>query len=76
MSQEPNSEDQKSPSDDSKPYVITPEVFLARMTEIANRPMDSEDQHGDADVLMMETLRSLGYDEGIDAFENMDRWYP
>lgn len=53
---------------------MTPDEFAARMKAIDNEG-DWESDHEDADALMCEILRSLGYAEGVAAFEAMDKWY-
>lgn len=54
--------------------IMTPEAFTVNMRNIAQMP-DVEDAHGQADELMCELLRSLGYEEGVKLFERMDKWY-
>lgn len=58
---------------------LTPEDFKEQMEEIAHsgqaRYYDCEPRHRDADMLMCNVLRSLGYGDGIDVFENMGKWY-
>lgn len=58
----------------------SPEEFLTAMTAIKdgtcyNRMYDEEDQHIDADRLMCQVLRSLGYGDGVAIFCDMPRWY-
>ena len=36
---------------------------------------DKEDRHILADKLMMSVLVGLGYSEGIQIFEDMEKWY-
>lgn len=60
--------------------VMTPETFTRKMKELyadtSTFPScDIEDMHGKADDLMCEALRSLGYGEGVEFFENSTRWY-
>lgn len=55
---------------------MTPEEFAARMRTIeAERGGDPEAAHGAADELLLGALRALGYGEGCDVFERLDRWY-
>ena len=54
---------------------ITPEEFAMRMRQIKERYDNPESMHGAADVLIEKTLRSLGYDEGVTVFMNMEKWY-
>ena len=36
---------------------------------------DEEDAHADMDAIRDDILRQLGYGEGVDTFENTDKWY-
>lgn len=36
---------------------------------------DYEAAHLDADVILMELLRSLGYDDVVEAYEKVGKWY-
>ena len=63
---------------------LTPEEFTKAMKDIsdklANPPKgnpyyDEEDAHMGMDDLMCDLLRSLGYGDGVDIFENTDKWY-
>jgi hypothetical protein len=54
----------------------TPAEFAAKMREVQNKYRgDSERAHIWADDLLMELLASLGYGEGVDVFNDMDKWY-
>lgn len=58
----------------------SPEQFLVAMTAIDNgtcygKYYDEEDQHRDADGLMCNVLRSLGYGDGVAVFNKMHKWY-
>lgn len=53
---------------------MNPEEFYKRMAELAE-DYDIEDDHYTMDMLMCEVLKSLGYEKGIEVFENVDRWY-
>jgi hypothetical protein len=49
--------------------------FAMRMRECADIcKADPEAGHSDADQLMCETLRALGYGEGVAIFETMETW--
>lgn len=48
--------------------------FANEMRRI-DRDNDTEMAHILADELMCKLLRELGYDEGVDIFEQMDKWY-
>ena len=48
--------------------------------KLANPPKyrpyyDEEDAHMEMDDLMLDLLRSLGYGDGVDIFENTNKWY-
>ena len=50
--------------------------FNTQMRIIAEKYSDDpESSHYWMDKLMCETLRKLGFDEGIDIFEESARWY-
>lgn len=56
--------------------IITPEEFSKKMKEIQEQKgHDEEMAHAMADDLMLETLISLGYQEGVEIFDNMNKWY-
>ena len=55
--------------------VMTPEEFASKMKEIASNRDDIELCHKLADNLMMELLSSLGYSEGVNVFDQMDKYY-
>ena len=48
--------------------------FANEMRRI-DRNNDTEMAHILADELMCKLLRELGYGEGVDIFEQMDKWY-
>lgn len=55
---------------------MTKEEFAIRMNEIANNEnWDEEYTHIKADDLIIELLKSLGYDEGAQIFDDMPKWY-
>lgn len=53
---------------------MTPQEFKEKMEEIADI-LDIEVSHGFADDLMKQVLIELGYEEGVQVFEKMDKWY-
>ena len=53
---------------------MTKEEFKERMQAIADK-RDTEGGHIEADDLMCELLKDLGYGEGVDIFEKMNKWY-
>ena len=55
---------------------ITPAEFEDKMKEIINdNSIDQELKHTAADDLMMEVLKSLGYEKGVQYFDAMEKWY-
>lgn len=54
--------------------VPTPAEFAARM-RAAVPGDDTEAEHMAADRLMCETLRAMGYGDGVAVFEASHRWY-
>lgn len=54
--------------------VLTPTEFAEAMKHIADMRF-IDDSHYAGDELMCNLLRSMGYQEGVEIFENMDRWY-
>ena len=53
---------------------MTAAEFLAAM-EALLKESDTEVAHAAADALMCAALRHLGYGAGVDAFEQLERWY-
>jgi len=55
---------------------MTPEEFKIKMQEIRDDAAgDIESDHGEADNLMCEVLSSLGYDEGVQIYRRLEKWY-
>jgi len=54
---------------------MTPEQFKIQMKEIDDSPLDEEQAHIKADMLMCELLESLGYGDGAEIFICMNKWY-
>lgn len=54
---------------------LTPEEFAERMKEIKETSVDEEEVHGRMDDLMADTLKALGYREGIKIFNSTPKWY-
>ena len=52
---------------------MTPEEFAQRMHDVLFQ--GPEEGHHEADDLMCQVLRELGYGAGIDFFERMGKWY-
>lgn len=53
---------------------MTPQEFKEKMIEIS-KIVDIECSHGLADDLMKKALIELGYEDGVQIFEKMDKWY-
>lgn len=56
------------------PKPMPPDEFRDRMAAIFENGKPEED-HGDADKLLCEVLRSLGYGDGVQEFESGHKWY-
>ena len=56
---------------------MTPDEFYKRMADIYGDSdyYDIEEGHLRADELICDVLKSLGYEKGIELFENADKWY-
>jgi hypothetical protein len=59
---------------------LTPEQFAEKMRELFPRPggmphYDTDAAHAQADRLLCQVLRSLGYGDGVTIFEDADKWY-
>ena len=54
---------------------MTPAEFKERMRLIYLAAGDTEADHGKADDLLIECLRSQGYGEGCDLYDLIDKWY-
>jgi hypothetical protein len=55
---------------------MTPESFANAMRQIFPAVgYDEEISHQAADTLLCETLRELGYGEGVAIFEEAHKWY-
>ena len=52
---------------------ISPKKFAEGMKKLQSS--DNEAAHSDMDNLMCELLKSLGYTEGVEVFQNQQRWY-
>lgn len=59
-----------------EPRVISPDEFRDMMIEIRERnDGEAEMTHICMDIFMCETLKLLGYGEGVEVFEKQDKWY-
>ena len=55
---------------------MTPEEFATKMQAIKDRGnWEEEENHIDADQLMLECLKSLGYGDGCNVFRSIEKWY-
>lgn len=54
---------------------MTPQEFANKMHELRRDLGDPEATHSQADKLMCEALRRLGYEAGVEIFEKMELWY-
>lgn len=55
---------------------LTPRLFNKTMREIAeSEKWDPEAKHSTADRLMVKWFREHGFDEAMDYFEEMEKWY-
>lgn len=53
---------------------MTPEEFRLQM-EVISRNLDLEMSHLEADELMTHVLRLLGYEDGVDVYDSMEKVY-
>lgn len=53
---------------------MTQEDALAKLHALANEP-DTERAHAEADHVLRNLLRTLGYDDVADAWDALDKWY-
>ena len=59
-------------------FHITPHEFKNRMLFLEQEygnGKDEEEFHREADYLICEIMKSLGYEEGIEIFERNPKWY-
>lgn len=55
---------------------MTPDEFFNQMQMIYDRcKYDTEAMHYSMDRLMCIVLRELGYEKGVEFFENAPKWY-
>ena len=52
---------------------MTPKEFADEMRKCESD--DIEAQHSEADDLMTHLLREHGYEEGVNVFDSMTKWY-
>lgn len=55
--------------------MITAAEFEQKMKEISEIKYDYQGRHIEADKLLCETLKSLGYDAGVKIYERIGKWY-
>lgn len=57
-------------------FNMTPEQFKDKMLEIIKTNEDDpENAHPEADDLLCDLLKELGYGEGIKLYKEMEKWY-
>lgn len=61
--------------ENGKNIPLTPEEFAAEMLRLQKNIGDEEARHGDMDELMCHVLISLGYEKGVEIFNNTPKWY-
>ena len=55
---------------------MSPEEFKQKMLEFeADNYKDIEEIHSKMDDLMCEVLSMLGYGDGVEVFQNTEKWY-
>lgn len=54
--------------------MMTPEEFERKMKEIA-KERHVDDRHYEANCLMANLLKELGYGNGIDVYDEFDKYY-
>ena len=54
--------------------MMNPKEFADKMRQIADKK-DTERGHVEMDDLMCELLKSLGYREGVEIFDDAPKWY-
>ena len=55
---------------------MTPEEFADAMRELVKKYGDDEEMlHREADYLISALLIALGYEEGIEIFDDQPKWY-
>jgi len=58
---------------------VTPEEFAVKMQAVIDyriKKLESvQYAHADADELLCEALRELGYGAGVDIYESFNKWY-
>jgi len=57
---------------------MTPKQFEEKMKEIYKPDEEGYDKEGchiEADTLMQNILKNLGYKKGVEIFEKADKWY-
>jgi DNA-binding ferritin-like protein (Dps family) len=67
--------EKRLPKQVEKKVKMTPKEFAEKMKKIFKGDYSVGNAHEDADDLMCNLLKSLGYEEGIENFENAKKWY-
>lgn len=55
--------------------MISPKEFAEKMKQIAEKRDDEEVCHVEMDDYICEVLKALGYEEGVEIFEDTPKWY-
>ena len=55
--------------------MISPKEFAEKMRQIAEKRDDEEVCHVEMDDYICEILKALGYEEGVEIFEDTPKWY-
>ena len=56
-------------------YLKLIDDFKMKMRDLSESDMTEDDKHVAMDQLMCDTLRSLGFETGVEIFENTYKWY-
>jgi hypothetical protein len=54
---------------------VTPEEFKAAIENVVSDGWYTGDWHEEADAIMCELLKQLGYGEGIEIYLSRERWF-
>jgi hypothetical protein len=54
---------------------MTREEALVKLTKLHADSADTERDHWDADDILCDLLRALGYDDVVEAWDKIDKWY-
>jgi hypothetical protein len=54
---------------------MTPEEALEKLKDLNNRGSDPKASHVEADGILCSLLSSMGYEEIVEVFKDIDKWY-